>query len=223
MVVSTFRHRDLKQAHRAKRQDFERNLDLRIHRALSWLRRAELASEADDFDASFIFLWIAFNSIYSGERPEGAKMGEREVFRDYFGKIISLDKDSVIYNAIWTRFSDSIRVLLKNEFVFQPFWKSVNGEKGYEDWQAAFEKSNRRILFAMQRKDTIAILSILFDRLYVLRNQLIHGGATWNSSVNRSQVRDGYQILGFLVPIFVELMIEHPRIDWGSPYYPVVK
>lgn len=28
------------------------------------------------------------------------------------------------------------------------------------------------------------ILSILFDRLYVLRNQLVHGGATWNSDVN---------------------------------------
>lgn len=30
----------------------------------------------------------------------------------------------------------------------------------------------------------------VFMRLYTLRNQLIHGGATWNSAVNRAHVRD---------------------------------
>ena len=63
---------------------------------------------------------------------------------------------------------------------------------------------------------------MLFDRLYVLRNQLVHGGATWNSSVNREQVKDGANILSFLVPIFVDLMMDNPQTDWGAPYYPVV-
>lgn len=31
----------------------------------------------------------------------------------------------------------------------------------------------------------------LLRRLYVLRNQLVHGSATWNSSANRAKVRDG--------------------------------
>ena len=52
---------------------------------------------------------------------------------------------------------------------------------------------------------------MVFDRLYVLRNQLVHGGATWNSSVNRAQVRDGAAILGFLLPVFVDLMMDNPR------------
>ena len=34
----------------------------------------------------------------------------------------------------------------------------------------------------------------VFDRLYVLRNQLVHGGSTWNSGINRTQVRDGAAI-----------------------------
>ena len=46
---------------------------------------------------------------------------------------------------------------------------------------------------------------MLFDRLYVLRNQLVHGGATWNSSVNRGQVKAGAEILAFLVPVFVDV------------------
>jgi hypothetical protein len=63
---------------------------------------------------------------------------------------------------------------------------------------------------------------MLFDRLYMLRNQLIHGGATWNSSVNRDQLRDGCEILGCLVPIMVDLMMDNPQEDWGRPFYPVI-
>ena len=63
---------------------------------------------------------------------------------------------------------------------------------------------------------------MLFGRLYVLRNQLVHGGATWNGSVNRNQVEDSAKIMAFLIPLFIELMMENPAENWGKPYYPVV-
>ena len=63
---------------------------------------------------------------------------------------------------------------------------------------------------------------MLFDRLYMLRNQLIHGGATWNSTVNRDQLRDGSEILSYLLPIMVDIMMDNPQEDWGRPFYPVV-
>ena len=75
---------------------------------------------------------------------------------------------------------------------------------------------------ALREHDTVRILSILFDRLYVLRNQLVHGGATWNSDVNRDQVRDGASLLGCLLPIFVDLMMDNPQHEWPMPNYPVV-
>ena len=74
----------------------------------------------------------------------------------------------------------------------------------------------------MTCRDTRTILSELFDRLYVLRNQIMHGGATWKGSVNRPQVRDGARIMAFLVPRFASLMMSNPRIDWGPPRFPVV-
>jgi hypothetical protein len=64
---------------------------------------------------------------------------------------------------------------------------------------------------------------VTFDRLYTLRNQLVHGGSTWNSSVNRGQVTDGARILGDIVPIIIHLMMENPRQLWGDPCYPVVE
>jgi hypothetical protein len=69
---------------------------------------------------------------------------------------------------------------------------------------------------------TGVVLSIVFDRLYVLRNQLVHGGATWNSQVNRAQISDGANILGRLVPLIIELMIEHPELDFGEILYPPI-
>ena len=153
---------------------------------------------------------------------EEATTGERSRFDDYFERMVSLDTDQVIYNAIWQKFSDSIRLLLDNQYVFQPFWSHHNQVPGYEDWEERFSKSKKKIKFALREQDTKVILSTLFDRLYVLRNQLVHGGATWNSSVNRSQVQDGARIMAFVVPLFIDLMMDNPDLPWGAPYYPVV-
>lgn len=66
------------------------------------------------------------------------------------------------------------------------------------------------------------MLSIIFDRLYVLRNQLLHGGATWNSKINRQQVTDGGKILAKLIPAIISLLIDAEKIDFGDIMYPVV-
>ena len=62
----------------------------------------------------------------------------------------------------------------------------------------------------MKQFDTGRLLTVVFDRLYVLRNQLVHGGATWNSSVNRSQVKDGAAVLGWMLPLFIDIMMDNP-------------
>ena len=213
-------YQSLKSKQRQIREGFSEHFGLRVHRAISWVGRAE--QDANDQDASFIFYWIAFNAAYARDDQDVLVNEERGLFEDYFVRIISLDAHGRIYNAIWEKFSDSIRVFLDNQYVFQPFWKFQNNIPGYENWAERFERSKKRIRQALQIHDTTVILSILFDRLYVLRNQLIHGGATWNSSVNRSQVQDGAKILAFLVPIFIDVMMDHPDETWGPPYYPVM-
>lgn len=58
-------HKELKARQRAERDSYPENLSLRVHRALSWLDRAE---QDDDPDSRFIFLWIAFNAAYATDR-----------------------------------------------------------------------------------------------------------------------------------------------------------
>ena len=211
---------DLKEKQRSRREYFSESLGLRVHRAISWLGRAE--DENDDQDVKFILFWIGFNAAYAGDLREELP-GERSNFRNFFEALVSLDRSNRIYDLVWQRFSQEIRVLLDNRYVFSPFWAHHNGNIGYDDWESRLTQAKKIAAHAVVSKDTVRILMIVFDRLYVLRNQMVHGGATWNSSVNRSQVRDGVAILENLLPIFIDLMLDNHDYDWGKPLYPVVK
>ena len=49
---------------------------LRMHRALSWLQRADAAG--DDDDVAFVCLWIAFNAAYAQDLGDGTSGGTSE-------------------------------------------------------------------------------------------------------------------------------------------------
>ena len=220
MVSSMISHAQLKQKQRTRRDGFTEAFGLRIHRAISWLGRAE--AETEDHDVRFILAWIAFNAAYARE-DLAAGLAEREDFRTFFARLVALDTGQRIYQIIWTRYSQEIRVILENRYVFSPFWQYHNGVAGYENWEERFVAARRRINNALRMKDSAVILEILFDRLYMLRNQLVHGGSTWNGSVNREQVRDGANILSTLLPVFIDIMMDNHSSDWGRAYYPVVR
>lgn len=78
---------------------------------------------------------------------------------------------------------------------------------------------------ALEPRDTVTVPSVVLSRIYTLRNQLMHGGATWNSSVNRDQIRDCTTLMGKLVPVVIEIeiMLDHPETLWGDACYPVVE
>ena len=73
-----------------------------------------------------------------------------------------------------------------------------------------------------RRHDTVTVLAVVLSRIYTLRNQLMHGGATWNGSVNREQMRDCVNLMGKLVPLVIEIMMDNPGTLWGDACYPVV-
>ena len=217
----TFSYVELKDRQRAERDSFPEALSLRTHRALSWLCRAE--EEEDDDDAQFLFLWIAFNAAYANEILDRRGFTERRLLLRFLHRLIDSDDDQMLYEAIWDHFPDAIRLLIANKYVFQPFWDYHNGLIDEQDWTERFERSQKTAHRALGRSNTKKIIAIVFDRLYVLRNQLIHGGSTWNSGVNRSQMQDGARILKFIVPIVIHLMMERPDKHWGEPCYPVVE
>ena len=221
ILIKNLDYSQLKDLHRAKRENYTDEFSIRIHRSLSWVSRAEKQDE--DLDASFIFYWIAFNATYTGSHLSNNIYSERHTYKDFFEKILKYDEKEYVYNAIWNEFSGSIRNLLNNQYIFSSFWNFENGHEGFDDWEEKFVQSKSMVLKALEHKNTQLILEILFDRLYTLRNQLMHGGATWNGKVNRSQVTDGQSIISFLIPNFLEIMMNNQNENWGKLNFPVVK
>lgn len=191
---------------------------VRLHRAISWLARSENKSE--DADARFIFQWVALNAAYAREFGRGES--ERERARQFLQNLIQLDTEQRLHQALFQQFSGPIRTLLDNRFVFEPFWTALREHDPSNTWETSFANSRKKALASIMQGDTATVLSVVFDRLYVLRNQLVHGGATWNSRLNRPQVNDCTSILGTLVPLMIDIMLDHPEQDFGDVLYPVV-
>lgn len=196
------------------------NLNLRVHRALSWLQRAEIA---EDEDGRFIFLWIAFNAAYATEIDDDRRLSEQETFKGFLEKLCELDGHKQIEQLVWQEFSGSIRMLLDTPFVLQSFWDYHSGKISEAQWKDRLAQGKKMATLALASGNTPQLLGVVFNRLYTLRNQLIHGGATWNSSVNRKQLKDCANLLGKLVPVIIELMMAHPDTLWGDACYPVVE
>ena len=192
-------------------------LAFRTYRAISWYEHAT-RHNSEDVDAAFIFYWISFNAAYASttlsDRPE------REGMRIFFEKVILLDKGRDVENAIWMRFSGPIRLISQNELLFQPYLNFLDGKPNSEDWEAKLKGHRDQVSRALERRDTTRLLGHVFGPLYTLRNQLMHGGAKWGSSRNRNTVRDGTAIMSFLIPIFLNLMLDNrENTDWGEPYF----
>lgn len=194
---------------------------LRLRRSISWASKAENSLREEDIDLALILYWIAFNSLYS--RISNVRMNERHDFHGFFESLIALDKEHTIHDIFWSRFSEEVRNLVEDKYVYQPFWDQLRApQEDGEGWKEHFEQANRLTLIALKKRHTPELLSLVFERLYTLRNQLMHGSATYQSSVNRKQVYNGGMILSYVIPRFIELVLENPHIDLGEPNYPPV-
>ncbi len=205
------------------RKNFDENFRIKLHRAFSWLKQAD---EAPNDDIRYICLWIAFNSAYGKERESkniGTSLGDRANFRHYLGVIGNLDKNGRIIGIIRKNLKETIKELLENRFTFQPYWDYYNGKKELMEWDRAFKKARTQALIELNEGGTASLLEIIFDRLYTLRNQVLHGGATCGSQINRKQLNEGCTILELLIPVILEIMMSKPDTEiWGEPYYPHV-
>ena len=207
----------LKTRQRKERDSQPEGLKVRLHRALSWLNSAE---QATDVDIRFIALWISFNAAY-GVDNELERSSTGEQYNQFINKIIELDHEQLIYPLIWQQFTNSIRLILDNKYIYQPFWNQQNGQANFNHWEDSFKTAKIVSQKMLMSQDSAGLLSVVFSRLYTLRNQIIHGGASWNSSLNRSQINDANKLLMELMPTILKIMMDSPKEYWSPVSYPV--
>ena len=139
-------------------------MGVKVHRAISWIGRAQ--RETDDPDAAFLFHWIAFNAAYADERDVETPISERGRFAEVLRQIVRLDGSGQLQNAVAQKIPGA-DPQAPGEQVRLPSVLDEH-ENGGGDWQKAFRSSALDVRQSMIDKDVARILLIVFDRLYVL-------------------------------------------------------
>ncbi|HLV15264.1 MAG TPA: hypothetical protein VKY41_08795 [Xanthomarina sp.] len=208
----------LKRKLKAVSDTLDDNNAIRLHRAISWVKCAE--EQADNPDLKFITLWIAFNACYADNDAHEHELSEKKRFRDFIAKLVNYDVEERFFKILWYKFPGPVRLLIDNKYAYKQFWDAQRGDS--IDWESRFKQSQIDSRNYLAHQQVSKLLELVLDRLYTVRNQLIHGGATYQSKLNRSQVKDASQILEFLLPIIIDVMISNGGEDWGIINYPVI-
>ena len=202
----------------AETNNVYQNWQIRVHRAISWLKRsAEFTTEQPE--ARFLYLWIAFNSLYSRwSAGKNAPDVDSHARNDFIRRICEMDIQTV--GAVLHRHRGLVNKLLSNAFLSDTFWREPDHPKakGWATEDANYLDKN------LKNHDYCRVLGQTVNRLYVLRGQIVHGASTGGSKLNRSSLKYAFELLALMVPPMIEIVIEHGCNDeWPELCYPPVK
>src|SRR6267143_1744551 len=147
----------------------------RVRRSLSWLRRAAELSD-EDRPPRFVDLWIALNALYG--QPRYAKeftSRDSEDFGEFVQRLAELHSGRTQLGQLISKkhFQARAQELVQNKYLWNEWWGRKRDK--YR------EKSGIGLIqFAKSLKngDEATFLSCLFERLQVLRNQIVHGSSS---------------------------------------------
>lgn len=192
------------------------NTNIRMHRAFSWLSRADECDETGDNDVKLMCLWIAFNALYnqwdaSAREPKPDRLG----WSHFISRIAGLDKGGLL-GAFLLEQQSLVYSILESEHLNQWFWEDPNATR------AAQAKKARRVAPSLYLEHKWAsITEYAVDRVYLLRCQLVHGAASVDSQLNREPLEHCTRFLRGLVSTTAMIIIENGASeDWGLLCYP---
>lgn len=203
-------------------------LRIRLHRCCSWLQRVEqltagepalegtAAAEREFDDAALVCRWIALNALYARWDDRGrAPFADVESLKSFTSHIVRVDRDGRISETL-SRHKRLVIALLEDALLSRSFWQEPTPGRAGKSSRAAFDARDWYL-----RKQWSLILERTLQRIYVLRCQLVHGGATCGGRLNRIALRRCSQMLSHLLPAIVLAMIDHGETEeWGPLCYP---
>lgn len=199
----------------AETNNGHQNWQIRVHRSLSWLKRAG-QFDAQQPEAKFLFLWIALNSLYSRWNAEkNAPDIDSHARRNFLNDVCAADKEAVL--AMLRKSRNLAKKLLSDPFLADVFWRDPTHPKA-KGW--ATEDSNF-IDRNLNAGDASRVLGQVVDRMFVLRGQIVHGASTGGSKLNRKGLNHSVLMLEMIVPLIQQIVIEtRCDDDWPALCYP---
>jgi hypothetical protein len=110
---------------------------VRVHRAFSWLARAEQAD--GDLDLALICQWIAFNALYGRwDSQKREPLSDRECWRTFLDRLLGLDPEGQLSDAL-TRHKQLVMALLDDEYLSGFFWQGPTSPNAKRCKKAKFQ------------------------------------------------------------------------------------
>src|SRR6266571_2842092 len=184
--------------------------DLRCDRAQSWIKRA---GATVDVDAKFVFLCVSFDSLFG----QAKYLGRKSDLSVFLATAIQADEDASLPAAMMLVRAEAL-VLTRLKYLYPKYWTDGLSVGLQEEITRNANRVNQK--WGVGRPQDC--LQMLYRRLYVLRNQVMHGAAKAGSRINRDSLESAVPVLSATVPVFREIVSKHPDDDWGAvPYRPL--
>ncbi len=196
-------------------------VQIRLRRSESWLRKSRSARNLDsdkppDLDAQFVFLWIAFNALYGQRRYE---VDGKEIvdFTRFLERVETLSRGAVATALRQPDVEKHVEHLLQSPFLNIDCWR---------EWdRAGIRDRQQRVQTARHTYDKEHPTVPVFQQLYTLRNQMLHGAATDGGRRNRESLKNAIPVLEISVRTLIGLVKEHhaqlPALE-ALPYPPSI-
>ena len=193
--------------------------NVRFHRACSWIQQSELVSPDSDLDLKLLGQWIAFNSLYGQwDDNQQEPVGDTVCWRRFLDRMLTLDESQFLIDVLM----DNKRLVMKifdDEFLSRFFWQEPTDKRAKQSKKTKFDARTWYV-----QGDWTMIMDRLIERIYLLRCQLVHGAATYNSSLNRTATKHCSMMMDHLLRAFLLVWINHGADeDWGSMCYPPLR
>lgn len=199
----------------------------RVRRSISWAKKS--LSSPHYSAVRFAELWIALNALYGRRRYDergptgGMRATDTADFFDFVRLIEKIDSESPRLPDLVDKFAEDALELIENQFLWLAYWRE-------EAYPRELRRDREKAEAAIRGKKTVNLLQLVFPRLLVLRNQILHGSASENTQRNRWALRPAIRVLEGTLPSFLGLMIHNgKRVQWppipfpglGTPHHPV--
>ncbi len=198
------------------------NLEDRVKRADSWIQ-AVAALRPEQLHESFIFLCIAFNCLYGRRQYEGDETQIGKDCAEFFNKVRAMsnrdaaDGGSILKTAIAAARRDGA-ILIRDKFLSNRYWRGGSSVA----LQKQLNKEERLVDEQLALGSCDLFLDLTFRRISVLRNQILHGCATYGArSYGQASLTKGLRFLKVMVPALFELTKRYGHeVQWEPVPYP---
>lgn len=174
---------------------------IRLHRAFSWLERAERCGEAQ-LDDRYLAQWAALMALASRwDEGRGAPVAERTALAAFVRQVSATDHDGIVPATL-----ERERALVTSVFTDRYLARH-------------FDAVDARALVDRRRFDRVA--QMMLERCALVHAQLAQGGSTYASRENRTVLKRSSMALDRFTLAALQVFINHGYADdWGGLCWP---